>query len=125
MKKLFLFLFAITGIITLNAQQNPQTDSLKEYTGRYKFPEGSAVTEVNITIENGLLFAGSAAGSSELKRIEKDLFEVVAYAGKAIFKRNEEGKLVGVRIEVEDLILEGTKEVNGIQAATPARSTGR
>lgn len=125
MKKLFLFLFAITGIITLNAQQNPQTDSLIEYTGKYKFPEGSVVTEVNISIENGLLFAGSAAGSSELKKIEKDLFEVVAYAGKAVFKRNEEAKLVGVRIEVEDLILEGIKEVNSSQVIAPARSTGR
>jgi len=125
MKKLFLFLFAIAGIITVDAQQNFQTDSLKEYTGKYKFPEGSVVTEVNITIENGVLFAGSAMGSSELKKIEKDLFEVVAYAGKAIFKRNEEAKLIGVRIEVEDLILEGTKEVSSIQVTTPVRSIGR
>ena len=125
MKKLFFILFAIAGMITVNAQQNPQTDSLKEYTGKYKFPEGSAVTEVNITIENGVLYAGSSAGSSELKRREKDLFEVVAYAGKAIFKRSEEGKLIGVRIEVEDLILEGTKEVGGIQVTSAKRSTSR
>jgi len=123
MKKPFLFLFAIAAFMTVGAQQNPETDSLKEYTGKYKFPEGSVVTEVNITIENGVLFAGSAMGSSELKRIEKDLFEVVTYAGKAIFKRNEEAKLIGVRIEVEDLILEGTKEVNSIQPITPERST--
>jgi Domain of unknown function (DUF3471) len=124
MKKLFFILFAIAGMITVNAQQNPQSDSLKEYTGKYKFPEGSAVPEVNITIENGMLFAGSSAGSSELKRIEKDLFEIVAYAGKATFRRNEEGKLVGVKIEVEDLIMEGTKEINSFQLSTPARSTG-
>ena len=115
MRKCFLFLFAITGIITLNAQQAPSTDSLQEYTGKYKFPEGSVVTEVTVTIENGILFAASVMGSSELKKIEKDIFEIVAYAGKATFKRNEEAKLNGVKIEVEDLILEGTKEANSLQ----------
>ena len=118
MRKFFLFLFAITGVITLQAQQAPATDSLQEYTGKYKFPEGSVVTEVNITIENGVLFAASAMGSSELKKIEKDVFEVVAYAGRATFKRNEVAKLSGVKIEVEELILEGTKEINSIQSVS-------
>ena len=115
MRKCFLFLFAITCIITLNAQQAPSTDSLQEYTGKYKFPEGSVVTEVTVTIENGILFAASVMGISELKKIEKYIFEIVDYAGKATFKRNEEAKLNGVKIEVEDLILEGTKEGNSLQ----------
>lgn len=115
MKKLLLFLLAVSGITAIHAQQSPAADSLQEYTGKYKFPEGSVVTEVTVSIENGGLFAVSVMGSSELKRIEKDLFEVVAYAGRAIFKRNEESKLTGVRIEVEDLILEGTKEISAVQ----------
>ena len=115
MRKCFLFLFAITGIVTLNAQQAPSTDSLQEYIGKYKFPEGSVVTEVTVTIENGILFAASVMGSSELKKIEKDIFEIVAYAGKATFKRNEKAKLNGVKIEIEDLILEGAKEINSSQ----------
>ena len=116
MKKFFLFFLATTFVVTLHAQQAPPTDStLQEYTGKYKFPEGSVVTEVTVSIENGLLFAVSVMGSSELKRIEKDIFEVVAYAGKATFKRNEEAKLSGIRIEVEDLILEGTKEISAVQ----------
>lgn len=112
MKKIFLLLFAIaTSFAALNAQQALSLDStLQEYTGKYKFPEGSVVTEVTVSIENGLLFATSVMGSSELKKIDKDIFEIVAYAGKATFKRNEEAKLNGVRIEVEDLVLEGTKE---------------
>lgn len=118
MRKFFLFFFAITGVITLNAQQASSTDSLQEYTGKYKFPEGSVVTEVTVSIENGILFATSVMGSTELKKIEKDIFEIVAYSGKATFKRNEEAKLNGVKIEVEDLILEGTKEINGIQLAS-------
>lgn len=113
MRKIFLLLFAMTGFVMLNAQEAPKQDTLQEYTGKYKFPEGSVVTEVTVVIENGALYATSAMGNSELKKIEKDIFEVVAYAGKATFKRNEAAKLNGVKIEVEDLILEGTKEESG------------
>lgn len=109
MRQLILSFFAIGSFFILSSQQLPQADSLKEYTGKYKFPEGSAVPEVIVTIENGVLYATSAAGNSELKKIEKDVFEIVSFSGKAFFKRNEEAKLNGVRIEVEDLILEGKK----------------
>jgi hypothetical protein len=110
MKKNLLFLFSLVFCTVMYAQQPPATDSLKEYTGRYVFPEGSAVTEVNVTIENGSLYATAATGSSELRKLDKDIFEVVAYSGRAIFKRNADAKLSGVRIEIDDLILEGTKE---------------
>jgi len=126
MRKIFLLLFAMTGFfVTLNAQEVPKQDSLQEYTGKYKFPEGSVVIEVTVVIENGVLYATSVMGNSELKKIEKDIFEVVAYAGKATFKRNEAAKLNGVKIEVEDLILEGTKEESGSQALNRLRSIGK
>ncbi|MGZ5219920.1 MAG: DUF3471 domain-containing protein [Chitinophagaceae bacterium] len=122
MKNFFLLLFAITGFVTLNAQQAPSTDPLQEYTGKYKFPEGSAVTEITVALENGVLYASSAQGNSELKKIEKDVFEIVAYSGKATFKRDEKEKLNGVKIEVEDLILEGTKEPGSTQSWNISRS---
>lgn len=125
MRKFFLLLFAMTGFVMLNAQEAPKEDSLQEYTGKYKFPEGSVVTEITVVIENGALYATSMMGNSELKKIEKDIFEVVAYAGKATFKRNEAAKLNGVKIEVEDLILEGTKEESSSQALNRLRSTGK
>jgi len=110
MRKLILFFFAVSSTLLITAQQIPKSDSLTEYTGKYKFPEGSAVTEITVALENGILYASSVQGNSELKRIEKDVFEIVAYSGKATFKRDEQAKLNGVKIEVEDLILEGTKE---------------
>lgn len=113
MRKFFLSLLAITSFTILNAQQTLPTDSLQEYTGKYKFPEGSVVTEITVVLENGVLFASSSQGGSELKKIEKDIFEVIAYSGKATFKRDEKAKLRGVMIEIEDLILEGTKEESG------------
>ena len=109
MKKLFFLLLAIGSILYVNAQQQPAADSLKEYTGKYVFPEGSEVTEINVLIENGLLMATSAQGSSELKRIDKDTFEVVVYTGTATFKRDDKGTINGLHIEVGNLIIDGKK----------------
>lgn len=109
MRKLLLFIFALGSSFILFAQQTPPADSLKEYTGKYKFPEGSEVTEIKVAIENGVLWAYSDKGNSELKKIEKDLFEVVQYTGTANFKRDENGKINGVHVEVGDMIMDGTK----------------
>ena len=116
MKKLLLLFVAISALTVSNAQ-TPKTDSLQEYTGKYKFPDGSVVSEVNIVLENGVLSATSVMGNSELKRVEGDIFEVIAYGGKATFKRSPEGKVNGVKIEVDDIILEGPK------SETPALDT--
>ncbi len=111
MRKLMLSFLAIAATIISFAHQGPATDSvaLKEYTGRYVFPDGSAVNEINVTIESGLLYASSEQGSSELKQLEKDVFEVVAYTGKATFKRDESGKVSGVYVVIGDMILDGRK----------------
>jgi Domain of unknown function (DUF3471) len=114
MRKLAIVLFAMTCSVVLNAQQAPAADSLKEYTGKYKFPDGSPVSEVTLTLQDGVLFGTSAMGSSEFKRIDKDLFAVVAYSGTATFKRNDQSKVNGVKIEVDDLVLEGTKSEDAI-----------
>ena len=109
MRKLLLFLFALGSSFILFAQQAPPADSLKEYTGKYKFPEGSEVTEIKVGIENGILWAYSDKGNSELKKIEKDLFEVVQYTGTATFNSNENSKKNGVHVEVGDMRMDGTK----------------
>ena len=88
--------------------------SLKQYTGVYKFPEGSVVPTVEVTIENGSLTASSAQGSSPLERISKDTFNLVTYSGKVYFLRNAESKIDSIRIEVQDVILEGKKDSSTI-----------
>lgn len=109
MRKLFLFLW-LAGMGLVSAAQQQQDTTLQQYTGKFKFPEGSPVTETVITLENGVLQASSAMGSTELKKTaEADVFEVVSYSGVATFKRNEEKKIIGVTIEVGDMVLEGTK----------------
>jgi len=109
MKKLLLLLFALSGTFILSAQQTPKSDSLTEYIGKYKFPDGSEVTEIRIVVENGVLWAKSDKGDSELKRIEKDSFEVVTYTGTATFKMDEKGKVNVLHIAVGDLIMDGTR----------------
>ena len=107
MKKLMLFLLVSGFFISAQAQ----TDSLQQYTGKYKFPDGSVVSEVDVTVDNnGILMITSSMGSSELKKTqEKDVFILVAYNGLTTFKRSTEGKVNGIKIEVNDVLLEGPK----------------
>ena len=109
MTRLLLLFFAVCSSFILSAQQTPKTDSLKEYTGKYKFPQGSEVTEVTVVVENDTLWVNSDKGNSELSKIEKDVFEVVTYTGTATFKRDENGKVNGIHFEVGNLVLDGKK----------------
>ena len=105
MKKLFLVL----TIALIGMAANAQTDSLQQYTGKFKFPDGSPVTEITTTIENGVLMASSAIGTTEFKATSTaGVFEVVAYGGTATFKKKE-GKVVTLLIQVADVNMEGTK----------------
>jgi len=108
MKKILLLFVTIAAFSFVNAQSSP-ADSLKEYTGKYKFPDGGPFTEVTIAIENGGLTATSAAGGSELKRREGDIFDIVAYGGTAIFKRNDAKVITKLQVQVNDLDIEGQK----------------
>jgi hypothetical protein len=110
MKKLFLLLLLMPVFISVTAQDDP----LKEYTGVYKFPDGSPITSVEVKLENGVLVGYSTMGSSVLEKIGKDTFSVVAYNGMAYFSRDSNSEVNGVRIEVQDLILEGKKELGDL-----------
>lgn len=110
MRKLMLSFLVFSFTFIATAQQDT---TLQQYTGKYKFPEGSVVTEVTVAIENGMLLANSPMGSSELKKTEADIFEIVAYGGTATFKRTE-SKVSGVHMIVGDIILEGIKEENTV-----------
>jgi Domain of unknown function (DUF3471) len=113
MKKFLLLVVTVCAIGFVNAQTPSPADSLKEYTGKYKFPEGNPVAEITIALENGVLTASSAIGGSELKRREGDVFDVVAYGGTAIFKRNDEKKITKLQVQVNDLDMEGEKAAEG------------
>jgi hypothetical protein len=115
MKKLLVSLLVIISFLSANAQQD---SVLEKYTGKYKFPDGSPVTEINFTVENGVLMGASAMGSSEFKKTDTEhVFEIVAYGGTATFKKNAEGKITNLHILVGDVNMEGTK-VEGVPGSS-------
>ena len=107
MKKI-LFTTVCFFVFAIVQAQTPQ-DTLQHYVGKYKFPEGSVVTEITVTVENGTLMASSTLGNAELRKMETDVFEIVGYGGTATFKRNGDGKVITVQIIVGDINMEGTK----------------
>jgi len=109
MRKTFLCLIAILFCFAATAQTDT---TLKEYTGSYKFPEGSAAPSVEISIQGNELYANASIGSASLTRISKDTFSIPAYGGMTYFTRDEAGKVKGIRVEVGDLVLVGTKETS-------------
>jgi len=106
MRKLILSVFVSFSLVLLHAQDS----TLNAYVGTYTFPEGGPVTSVDIKIENGSLVASSTAGSSPLERVSKDTFSLVNYNGKVYFSRDSTKNVSGMKIEVEDTIMEGKKE---------------
>ena len=110
MKNLISLLLFSFVFISANAQDDP----LKEYVGVYKFPDGSVIPSVEVKLENGILVGYSSLGSAALEKIAKDTFSIPNYNGMAYFNRNSDGAVSGVRIEVQDLVLEGKKEIGGL-----------
>jgi hypothetical protein len=87
-----------------------QDSTLIEYKGLYKFREGSPTPSVDITIDNGALYANSSIGSASMKWVSKDTFSIPDHNGMAYFYRSDKGKVNSIKVEVADLVLEGDKE---------------
>ena len=113
MKK-FSLLFCLIIVAKLAFAQTA-ADSLREYTGIYKFPPGSEIVSLEITIVNDGLFGSTNMGSGTLVRVNKDTFNIPEHNGIAYFSRNTEKKVVRIHLEVGELILDGDKE-NSSQA---------
>lgn len=112
MKKFLLLALSICGLYTLQAQTSDtatKDDILKEYVGNYTFPEGSFVTSAEISIKDNMLYVNSAQGASPMERKAKDTFALTNYNGMAYFFRNADGRVARIKVEVEDILLEGTK----------------
>jgi hypothetical protein len=65
---------------------------------------------------DGVLIGESQMGSSTFTRIEGDKFTIVEYNGIAEFIRNAEGKVISVKVTVDTMVLEGTKEGSALRA---------
>lgn len=106
MKKITFLVIAFFAIgLSAKAQ-----DSLAQYTGKFNFPEGSIVSYVTVTAENGKLNFSSDKGSGTLERVSADSFAIPEYQGTGKYTRNAENKITGVVIDVMGYHIEGVKE---------------
>ncbi len=111
MKKWFLLCCLSVCLISVaQAQQTPPKDStLKQFVGKYVFPDGSVVAEVTVAIEDTTLTMSSSAGTTLLEKKGEDLYIIVQYQGTAKFNRDANKKVIGVSIDAMGYQLEGTK----------------
>jgi hypothetical protein len=86
--------------------------TLKEFTGRYVFPDGNVVPDVTVALDGNSLSMSSSAGTSSLEKLGVDSFSIVEFSGTAVFKRNGSNKVTGVHIEAAGYVMDGTKEEN-------------
>ncbi|MGV3595152.1 MAG: hypothetical protein ACO1NK_07880 [Sediminibacterium sp.] len=107
MKKLMMICLMLGVVAFAHAQDKDST--LQDFVGKYKFPEGSIVAEVTVSVEGAGLVMGSSIGNSALVKIGEDLFSITAYDGSAQFKRDANKKVIGVSINAGGYALEGTK----------------
>ncbi|TDO26840.1 hypothetical protein [Sediminibacterium goheungense] len=107
MKKLMMLCLLLGAVAFVQAQTKDST--LNDFVGKYKFPEGSIVTEVVVSMEGEGLIMGSSVGNSTLVKAGEDLFTITAYDGTAQFKRDANKKVIGVNINAGGYVLEGTK----------------
>ncbi len=85
-------------------------NAMEEFTGTFKFEQGSPVEKVNVVLKEGKLYGSSDQGSAELKpTTEKDKFELVGFDGTAIFKRDSGGKVSGLELNVQGNNLKASK----------------
>jgi hypothetical protein len=106
MKKIFLMAVILMGVI---ASVNAQTSPLKDYLGKYVFPEGSPVAEVTVTAEDTVLTLNSAMGSTTLERKGVDTFYLAAYDAPIIFKRGAGNSVETLTILVQGMELTAKK----------------
>lgn len=115
-------LISVVMIVVVCAGLRAQDTSSYPFLGKYKFPEGSVVPGVEVTIDNGSLVMSSTAGVSKLNVLGKDSFNIVSFNGFAVFRRNETKKVVAVHIEASGYTLDGVKDSAAVSGAAIAQA---
>ena len=106
MKKILLLsTLLLAAFVTIQAQDS----TLTQFTGKFKFAEGSPVQEVVIMVDNGALIIASAMGSSVLQKTGEDQYLITDFQAALIYKRNNDKKVVGLTINANGMVLEAVK----------------
>ena len=110
MKKIISIVFASLFVLILNAQTDQPKPPLEDFVGKYVFPDGSVVPDVDVTLSGTALTMASSAGTSALVELGIDSFQIVEFSGTAVFKRGEDKKVNAVHIEAAGYVLDGQKK---------------
>lgn len=114
MKKIALSILASLFIISVSAQEPAPKPPLEDFVGKYVFPEGSVVPEVDVALSGSALMMTSSAGNSALVELAVDSFQIVEFSGIAVFKRGADKKVNAVHIEAMGYVLDGQKKSGGV-----------
>lgn len=114
MKKILFTAIASLFFVLANAQTDPAPKPpLEDFVGKYVFPDGSVVPEVDVSLSGSALTMTSTAGSSILTELGIDSFQIVEFSGIAVFKRGDDKKVNAVHIEAAGYVLDGQKKSGG------------
>lgn len=98
MKRVLLFIMLSASFLMSDAQCKAD---LKDYVGRYVFPEGSLAEDAVISIVNDTILNISASiGECELEHVEGETFSLPQYGGTIIFNRNTEKEVEGFKVSI-------------------------
>jgi hypothetical protein len=98
---------AVSATATATFTPPLDTNLVKPYVGKYKADMGA----IKVWIENGQLLGElEGQGSGELRLTEKpDVFTIVGMDGDVTFVRNEEKKVIKVKINAQGATIEGDR----------------
>ena len=106
MKKfILLFTVFVTSCLATRAGE-----SLEEYVAKYKFPQGSIISEASVVYENGTLHLTSSLGSTSLEITGDDKFYMPANSGTVVFIRNRAKKITGMKFDLQNISVDGNRE---------------
>ncbi|MEI8060378.1 MAG: hypothetical protein WCG67_09485, partial [Ferruginibacter sp.] len=100
----------IASLFFVSCLSSKAQDPFQQYVAKYKFPQGSAVTEVNITMENGSLLLSSTLGNTTIEKTDTDKFYIPSLSAVATFVRNDAKRVTGIKIDIKGTLLDGTRE---------------
>lgn len=80
------------------------------FVGIYNLEAGSPIEEVMVEEKDGVLYGSSSQGEAELKPTDKEnIFEIIGYDGEVEFQKNEDGKVISMKMSVQGQEMSGTK----------------
>lgn len=80
------------------------------YIGIYSLEAGSPIDEVLVEEKDGVLYGSSSQGEAELKPTDNEnVFEIIGYDGEVEFQKNDEGKVISMKMNIQGQEMKGTK----------------